>query len=192
MTREDHRALLRGAVGAPGGTWADLGSGTGTFTAALAEALGNGAVIYSVDMDARALREQEWEMRPRFPGIRLHTRQADFNQHLALPALDGIIMANSLHFQEDPGASLAHAARMLAPGGRLIIVEYDVQRASPWVPHPVPWTSLPALAARAGFAGTRLIDMRPSRYHGRVYSSVSEMAPQAPRPETGTRSATGT
>ena len=181
MTREDHHALLRGAIPTPGGTWADLGSGTGTFTAALAESLGADTIIYSVDIDAGALREQERELHARFPGIHLHTLQGDFNQPLSLPALDGILMANSLHFQEDPCASLSRAAGLLVPGGWLIIVEYDVQKASPWVPYPVPWAHLPEVAACAGLTGTRLIDMRPSRYHGRVYSAVSQIAVPAPR-----------
>jgi SAM-dependent methyltransferase len=188
VNREDHRSLLRGAAAPPGGTWADLGSGTGTFTAALVEALGKDAVIFSVDVDVQGLREQERELRARFPGLHLHTRQADFNQPLALPALDGILMANSLHFQEDPCASLAHAARLLAPAGRLLIVEYDVRGASPWVPYPVPWERLAELAACAGLGAPRLIDTRPSRYHGRVYSALCEKVPraQAPRSETGT------
>ena len=186
MTREDHHALLRGAIAAPGGTWADLGSGTGVFTAALAEALGPGAVIYSVDTDARALQEQERMMRERFPGVRLHTRLADFNRPLAFPIMDGVLMANSLHFQDDPCASLARAALLLAPGGRVVIVEYDVKKASPWVPSPIPWEHLASVAACAGLSGTRLLDIRPSRYHGTVYSAVSEKAAHGPRSATGT------
>jgi precorrin-6B methylase 2 len=172
MTREDHRALLSGGIAASGGIWADLGSGSGAFTAALAEALGPRSIIYSVDRDEHALRGQEREMKARFPLVRLHVLRADFNQPLAMADLDGIVMANSLHFQDDACASLAHAVQWLKVGGRLIIVEYDVQRASPWVPHPVPWARLPDIAACAGLSGTRLIDMRPSRYHGRVYSAV--------------------
>ena len=172
MTREDHQALLSGGIADSGSIWADLGSGSGAFTAALAEALGPKAVIYSVDRDERALKGQEQEMRTRFPLIRLHLVRADFNQPLELADLDGIVMANSLHFQDDACASLAHAAQWLKLGGRLIVVEYDVQKASPWVPHPVPWARLPKIAACAGLSGMRLIDVRPSRYHGRVYSAV--------------------
>jgi ubiquinone/menaquinone biosynthesis C-methylase UbiE len=172
MTREDHAALLSGGIAASGGSWADLGSGSGAFTAALAEALGPTAIIYSVDTDEHALRVQEKEMRARFPQLRLHLMRTDFNDILELPNLDGIVMANSLHFQSDACASLAHAVQWLKVGGRLIVVEYDVQKASPWVPHPIPWARLPDIAACAGLSDTRLIDVRPSRYHGRVYSAV--------------------
>ena len=176
MTREDRRALLSGGIATSGGVWADLGSGSGAFTAALAESLGPDSIIYSVDRDERALQAQEREMRARFPLVRLHLVQADFNQPLALADLDGIVMANSLHFQGDACASLARAVERLKVGGRLIVVEYDIQRASPWVPHPVPWARLPDIAECAGLSGMRLIDVRPSRYHGRVYSAVGVKA----------------
>jgi precorrin-6B methylase 2 len=58
MTREDRQALLSGGIAASGGIWADLGSGSRSFTAALAEALGPAAIIYSVDSDEHALRVQ--------------------------------------------------------------------------------------------------------------------------------------
>ena len=40
MTHEDHVSLLRGGVPGPGGVWADLGSGAGAFTLALADLIG--------------------------------------------------------------------------------------------------------------------------------------------------------
>ena len=179
MTRDDHRALLGNGIAAPGETWADLGSGSGAFTTALAEAVGPTGVIYSVDRNMHSLRAQEREMRARFPALRLSIMKADFNDTLPLTGLDGIVMANSLHFQSDACATLTHAAQWLKVGGRLIVVEYDVEGASPWVPHPVPWARLPGIMACAGFRGTRLIDVRPSRYHGKVYSAVGVTSPAA-------------
>jgi ubiquinone/menaquinone biosynthesis C-methylase UbiE len=40
MDRQEHINLLRGGVPAPGGVWADFGSGAGAFTLALAELIG--------------------------------------------------------------------------------------------------------------------------------------------------------
>lgn len=59
MNHQDHVRLLRKGVPTQGGTWADLGAGTGAFTLALADLLGPKAQIYAVDQNARALREQE-------------------------------------------------------------------------------------------------------------------------------------
>ena len=72
MDHTDHVTLLRGGVLAPGGVWADLGSGTGAFTLALAELLGPTGVIYSVDKDAGALAAQERALRARFPATSVH------------------------------------------------------------------------------------------------------------------------
>ncbi len=65
MNHRDHVNLLRSAIPAPGGIWADVGSGSGAFTLALAELVGPQGVIYSVDRDEAALREQARAMRSR-------------------------------------------------------------------------------------------------------------------------------
>src|SRR5262245_60723064 len=82
----DHVALLR--EGVTGQVWADMGSGEGAFTLALADILGTGT-IYSIDRDARALQTQAQTIHTRFPQITLHTKTADFMQPLMLPPLDG-------------------------------------------------------------------------------------------------------
>ena len=74
-----------------------------------------------------------------------------FAREVSLPPLDGILMANSLHFHGDACALLLHTARWLKPGGLLILVEYDIETPNPWVPHPLPWVRFPAAAECAGF-----------------------------------------
>ena len=66
MNHADHVELLRGAV-EPGGTWADIGAGSGAFTLALADLLGPGGRIVAVDRDARALEENADAVGARFP-----------------------------------------------------------------------------------------------------------------------------
>src|SRR5215212_3998122 len=105
MTHEDHLALLRGGI-STGGVWAELGSGMGAFTLALADIIGPEGTIYSVDVDRRALKEQERAMLSRFPGVTVHYIAEDYTGSLELPPLDGILMANSLHFQRNKGKVL--------------------------------------------------------------------------------------
>ena len=59
MNHKDHVHLLREGVPGPGGIWADLGSGLGAFTLALADLIGETGRIYSIDKDSRVLKEQE-------------------------------------------------------------------------------------------------------------------------------------
>lgn len=173
MDHADHVNLLRGGVTAPGGVWADFGSGRGAFTLALAELLGPDGVIYSVDRDRHALREQERALRTQFPGTAVHYLAADFAAPLDLHPLDGAVMANALHFHRDKGAIMRQVRAYLKPGGRFILVEYNADRGNFAVPYPLTFVKWEALARRLGFAETRLLVTRPSRFLGEIFSAVS-------------------
>jgi SAM-dependent methyltransferase len=173
MNHTDHVYLLREGISEPGGVWADFGSGSGAFTLALAELLGPGALIYSVDKKESALRRQEAEMRKRFPGTILQTIAADYTRPLDLPQLDGVVMANALHFQRQKDDVLQLIVRCLRPGGRLLLVEYNVDRGNIWVPHPLSYSSWEKLAQRNGFSHTSLLRTRPSSFLHEFYSAVS-------------------
>jgi ubiquinone/menaquinone biosynthesis C-methylase UbiE len=173
MIHEDHVNLLRGGVPGPGGVWADLGSGTGAFTLALAELIGPTGHIYSVDTNGRALREQERAMRARFPATTVDYLAADYTRQLPLPPLDGVVMANALHFQRQKDAVVRSIHGYLRPGGRLLLVEYNTDRGNPWVPYPLSYRTWEELARRSGFTETRLLATRPSRFLGEIYAAVS-------------------
>lgn|SRR5574341_435669 len=173
MNHVDHVNLIQNGVPGPGGVWADLGSGGGAFTLALAELIGPAGEIYSVDKDAHALLAQQRAMRDRFPDVPIHYHAADFTGRLDLPPLDGVVMANALHFQRDKRAVLGLVRGYLKPGGRLILVEYNTDRGNHWVPHPLSYPTWEALARRNGFTGTRLLATRPSRFLGEIYAAVS-------------------
>lgn len=154
MNHTDHVNLLRGGVPSGGGVWADVGSGSGAFTLALAELLGPGGEIYSVDRDRGALRAQERTMQAQFPQTVVHYLAADFTQPLKLPPLDGIVLANALHFQKYPaqGRVIQRLKSYLRPGGRLILVEYNVDHGNTWVPYPLSYQSWTNLAAKVVLA----------------------------------------
>jgi ubiquinone/menaquinone biosynthesis C-methylase UbiE len=136
MKHSDHVNLLRGGIPSPGGVWADLGSGTGAFTLALADIIGSSGEIYSVDKDKRALREQARLMGAQFPDLRVDFLTADFTSALTLPPLDGVVMANSLHFHSHKDNILGLVHGYLKRGGRLIVVEYNTDSGNTWVPYP--------------------------------------------------------
>ncbi len=173
MDHTDHTNLLRDGIDGPGGVWADLGAGAGAFTLALAELLGPDGEIEAVDRDARALRENARAMGARFPEVQVRYQVADFTRPLAMPLLDGIVMANSLHFQTDQEAVVQLLRGYLRTGGRLLIVEYNIERGNFAVPHPVPYSRWERLARDAGFERTELLATRPSRFLREIYSAVS-------------------
>ncbi len=153
--------------------WADLGSGGGAFTLALADLLAPGDCIHSVDRDQGALRSQERAMAQQFPAITLETNRADFTKRLALPPLDGIVMANALHFVKEKRATLTLVRSYLRPGGRFVLVEYNADRGNHWVPHPLTFDTWSCLARESGFTDTRLLATVPSRFLGEIFSALS-------------------
>ena len=174
MNHSDLVALIRDGVerGAVE-RWADLGAGEGAFTLALGELLGAGSHITAVDRDGRVMRHIASGRSVRYPGVTAEVRAADFTRPLGLHDLDGIVMANSLHFVRERSALLVAVRGMLRPGGRLIVVEYGTDQGNPWVPHPFSYERWKEMASEAGFTGTRLLRTIPSRHLGSMYAAVS-------------------
>ena len=173
MDHTDHVNLLRGGV-SPGGVWADFGSGTGAFTLALAELIGPSGVLHSIERDDYAVRQQQRAFHDRFPDRRVHYHIADFTRPIDLLPLDGLIIANALHFQRQPAPVVKLLKSYLKPAGRLIIVEYNVEQGNSAVPYPISSERWIELAKAAGFARTRVLATRPSRFLTEIYSAVSE------------------
>jgi len=174
MEHADHVRLLAGGVThGEGGTWADLGAGTGAFTLALADLIGPHGVIHAIDRDRAALAELRSSFVSAVPHADLRVHAADFTRRLDLSDLDGVLMANSLHFVAHKGPVLALVRGYLRRGGRLLLVEYDTDRGNAWVPHPMRFETWQHLADEAGFVETRKLSSVPSRFLGRMYSAFS-------------------
>jgi ubiquinone/menaquinone biosynthesis C-methylase UbiE len=179
MRTEDAVALIKDAVVGQGGVWADLGAGTGTFARALVQLLEDGSRVYAVDRDARAVADLSRWAEAEAPMIT--ALQADFTRDLVLPGLgdtklDGILLANALHFVKDAAVVLARLVEMLRSGGRVVLVEYDRRAASRWIPYPISIAQLPALAAAAGLSKPCVVESRPSEYGGILYAATMDRA----------------
>jgi SAM-dependent methyltransferase len=150
-------------VGALGPTtWADLGCGTGTFTLALAELLARGSVIHAMDSDASLLRK----IPAAHKSVRITTHHGNFLKPQLWPFadLDGILMANSLHYVEHQAAFIRACAARMKSSRHFLIVEYDTDAANRWVPYPVTLTSLTTLFNGAGYRSIKILRSRPSLY----------------------------
>ena len=167
MDHNDHVNLLRPANLEQGGSWADLGAGSGAFAFALRELIGASASIHAVDKDRNDLNRLKKNYDIRFENSdNLKIIVGDFSRPLAtpLPPLDGIVMANSLHYFKDRVKVLGHIKSFLKPNGKLIVIEYNVDSGNPWVPHPFSFKTFGQLATQAGFTEPRLLTTHPSRF----------------------------
>lgn len=170
MDHRDAVDLLRNApmsIGRPQ-HWADLGCGTGTFTRALAELLPTGSTIAAMDHNATAVKQV-----PDLHGnVQITKHVGDFvTEPLAMKDLDGILLANALHFVRDQAAFIQRISTSLKPTGALLLVEYDTGSPNPWVPHPLSFVALSQLCADRGFGTVQRLGERTSAFGGaRLYS----------------------
>ncbi|NIG56513.1 class I SAM-dependent methyltransferase [Chitinophaga sp. Cy-1792] len=142
----------------PGGTWADLGCGSGLFTFALANLLPPESTIYAID-------HKPVRLEPLHNPHHIHIipKQLDFQQE-ALPARDfrGILLANSLHYVKDKNGLIRQLARHITHDAQFVIVEYETGNANTWVPYPIRYADLQHLMKDNGFGNSHYLGDRPS------------------------------
>jgi trans-aconitate methyltransferase len=107
-------------------SWADLGAGHGVFTHALSTLLHDGSTVYAVDKNSAPMDSiRVWQQ------VVLKKIQADFVRDAwDTEPLNGILMANALHFVKVKEPFLKQLRARLAPDGRLIIVEYEMEKGN--------------------------------------------------------------
>ena len=117
---EVEAAIVRALGDKPLGRLLDIGTGTGRMLELLAE---RAERTIGIDRSPEMLRMARAKIDSSGAGADL--RQGDM---YALPldanSADTIIIHQVLHYAQQPPAAIAEAARVLAPGGRLLIVDF--------------------------------------------------------------------
>lgn len=146
--------------------WADLGCGNGVFTEALAKYLPVDSTITAVDNIDQRLAAIMGNR------VSISFQQADFvKDQLQVPPLDGIIMANALHFVKDKKTLIKKLEKHFVGKKRFVFVEYDHSTPNQWEPYPINYTSLKALFYTMGYSTIEKIGTLPSQYGGHMYAS---------------------
>jgi SAM-dependent methyltransferase len=109
-----------------------------------------------------------------YPEAIIHALHKDFRQPLDIPALDGFVMANALHFTKDDQKrnALNRLVKHLKPGGRAIIIEYNADKSNFAVPHPLHESEFIELAREIGLMEVQIAAKVPSSFMGEMYAGV--------------------
>ena len=127
-----------------------------------------------MDVDDSALRRIPSASK----GVGITTHRGDFTkQPWPFSDLEGILMANSLHFVEDQAGFIRDCESHMKPRRAFLIVEYDTSATSRWVPYPVSQTGAIALFNRAGYSSIRVLRSRPSIYRRAPLYAVAVTLP---------------
>jgi ubiquinone/menaquinone biosynthesis C-methylase UbiE len=111
--------------------WADLGCGSGLFSAALASILPQRSHILCMDKEDQTIRHEVLN------DVTLEFQKTDFsNAEFARASFHGLLLANSLHYIQNKVVLLEKLTAALKNNGSFIIVEYDTTKSNPWVPYP--------------------------------------------------------
>ena len=107
----------------PGGTVADIGSGPGYFSVKFAALVGPSGRVLAVDLRYRPLAAL-WlrALLDNDHNIRLIVGDPD-DPHLPPNTVDAVFVGNTYHEFQQPGLILAHIARALRSGGRLVLLD---------------------------------------------------------------------
>jgi ubiquinone/menaquinone biosynthesis C-methylase UbiE len=129
--------------------WADLGCGSGTFTHALKGLLPAGSRLTAIDKAPQRLP--------------VNFVLADFEKdELPLKRLDGILMANSLHYVADKEKLIKKLEKYFLEHPAFLIVEYDTNRGNRWVPYPLSFDLLNQLFTGLGYTSVSKLSSLPS------------------------------
>src|SRR5439155_2317142 len=134
------------------------GAGAGAFTLARADLSGPHGLIHAIDRDRGALAELRASAVSSIPRAEIRTQVGDFTQRLELDDLDGVVMANSLHFVEEKLPVLARVRRYLKSEGVSSSLSTTATRATPGCPircRSVPGSASPKTPASARRCGSR-------------------------------------
>jgi len=148
----------------------DVACGIGNYTIAAAEFIGEKGMIHALDLwteGIEALRTRAREL-----GLsRIRAEVADVGRRLPLAdaSADVALLATVLHDLAADGAAadaLGEVARVLKPGGRLVIIEFDKIESTPGPPVAIRLSpgEVEDLVTPCGFFEEHVVPVGPNTY----------------------------
>jgi ubiquinone/menaquinone biosynthesis C-methylase UbiE len=161
--------IMKALAFRPGERVADIGAGTGYFTFQVAEAVGPSGTVLALDIAPEMLEYLDLRVKARkATNVSLRRVAADDPQ-LAPASVDTILMIDAIHYVKDRAAYGRKLLPALAPGGRLVIIDYRPKPMSerPWGPPPeqqFPKEQLDGELSAAGFTVSQAYEFLPEQF----------------------------
>jgi ubiquinone/menaquinone biosynthesis C-methylase UbiE len=140
----------------PGSTLVDIGSGSGAYVYEACRVLGAASKVIAIDIDQDRLKMVRDTAQ--VGGFVVDTLVADLEKKILLAnySADYIILANTLHMIEDRDGLMSECARILAPRGEMLVVEWNKESSfGPDKKLMIEENELQALAHKYGFTSMR-------------------------------------
>ncbi len=153
----------------PGERVADIGAGSGYFTFPVARAVGPTGVVWALDIAPEMLEYLDMRVKAqKADNIKLRKVTSDDPQ-IPLASVDTILMIDTIHYVKDRTAYAKKLLPALAPGGRVVIIDYIPKPMSerPWGPPPeqqFPREQMDREMAAAGFKVVSSYDFLPEQF----------------------------
>ncbi len=130
-------AVLAAAKISDGARIADIGAGTGLYSLMFANRVGPSGVVYAIDIEPRFLKLISQRAADLDVGNVVAVLGRDKDITLPPSSVDFVFIADTYHYFSDRAAIMTTVRDALAPGGKLIILDYtldethkdDAQRA---------------------------------------------------------------
>ncbi len=153
----------------PGERVADIGAGSGYFTFQVAKAVGPTGSVLALDIAPEMLEYLDLRVKAQKATNVSLRRVASDDAQLAPGSVDTILMIDAIHYVKDRTAYAKKLLTGLAPGGRVVIIDYIPKPMSerPWGPPPeqqFPKEQLDREMAGAGFKVLAAYDFLPEQF----------------------------
>jgi ubiquinone/menaquinone biosynthesis C-methylase UbiE len=144
----------------PGERVAVIGAGSGYFTRRISRAVGPGGTVWAIDIRPELL--EVIEQRARKEGLaNIRCQRVDANDpQLPADGVDTVLMVDTLHYVKDRASYARRLRAGLAPGGRIVVIDFRPKAPGerPWGPPPeqnMPREEVDAAMAEAGLVAAR-------------------------------------
>jgi SAM-dependent methyltransferase len=148
---------------------ADIGAGSGYFAVRIAKAVGPTGEVLAHDISPHMLAFLEKRIKAEQLGNVILKKVERDDPQLPERGVNTIIMVDTIHYIKERTAYVKKLREGLAPGGRLVIIDYRVKpfEERPWGPPPeqqIPKEQLNAEIEAAGFKRVADHDFLPEQY----------------------------